>query len=123
MPAVRRDLFILMNNVTNLGPHLGKSKIAREGYNSSQILLLRQTQNALALMGLLLYQLGSRKENYMQEFPYLFGQMLKLSDDLHEMYCKVVRDNDVPNALAGSGLYVAGAEQPYKTLAVLGTAG
>lgn len=120
MPAVRRDLFILMNNVTNLGPHLGKSKIAREGYNSSQILLLRQTQNALALMGLLLYQLGSRKENYMQEFPYLFGQMLKVSDDLHEMYCKVVRDNDVPNALAGSGLYVAGAEQPYKTLAVLG---
>lgn len=120
LPAVRRDLFILMNNVTNLGPYLGKSKIARVGYNSSQILFLRQTQNVLALMGLLLYQLGIRKENYMQEFPYLFGQMLKVSDDLHEMYCKVVRGNDVPNALAGSGLYVAGAEQPYKTLAVLG---
>lgn len=120
LPAVRRDLFILMNNVTNLAPYLGKVKIARVGYSSSQIMLLRQIQNALALMGLLLYQLDIRKEKYMQEFPYLFGQMLKVSDALHEMYCKVVRDNDVPNALAGSGLYVAGTEQPYKTLGVLG---
>lgn len=120
LPVVRRDLFILMNNVANRGPYLGKSKIARRGYNSTQIMLLRQTQNVLALMGLLLYQLGIRKENYMQEFPYLFGQMLKVSDDLHEMYCKVMRGNDVPNALAGSGLYAAGAEQPYRTLSVLG---
>lgn len=56
----------------------------------------------------------------MQEFPYLFGQLLKLSDALHEIYCKAVRDNDIPNTLAGSGLYVSGAEQPYRTLAVLG---
>ena len=56
----------------------------------------------------------------MQEFPYLFGQMLKISDALHVMYCKVVRGNDIPNTLAGSGVYIAGAEQPYKTLGVLG---
>ena len=56
----------------------------------------------------------------MKEFPYLFGQLLKVSDALHEIYCKAMRDNDVPNTLAGSGLYVSGAEQPYKTLAVLG---
>ena len=56
----------------------------------------------------------------MREFPYLFGQLLKISDALHQMYCEVVRDNDVPTVLAGSGLYIAGAEQPYKTLAVLG---
>lgn len=56
----------------------------------------------------------------MQEFPYLFGQLLKVSDALHEIYCKIERDNNVPNVLAGSGLYVSGAEQPYKTLAVLG---
>ena len=53
-----------MNNVTNLGPHLGKSKIAREGYNSSQILLLRQTQNALALMGLLCISSAAEGELY-----------------------------------------------------------
>ena len=56
----------------------------------------------------------------MQEFPYLFGQLLKVSDELHEMYCRVMRNNDVPNVLAGSGLYIMGAEQPYKTLGVLG---
>lgn len=120
LPVVRWNLSVLMNNVANLAPYLGKAGLARKGYDSLQIMLLRQIQNALALIGLFLYQLEIRKEKYMQEFPYLFGQLLKVSDALHEIYCKVMRDNDVPNALAGSGLYVAGAEQPYKTLAVLG---
>lgn len=119
-PEVRRDLNILMNNVMNLAPYLGKAGFARNGYDGSQVILLRQTRNTLALIGLLLYQLEIRKEKYMKEFPYLFGQLLKVSDALHEIYCKVMRDNDVPNTLAGSGLYVSGAEQPYKTLAVLG---
>lgn len=119
-PAVRRDLFILMNNVTNLAPYLGKTGLARGSCDGSQIALLRQTEKALALMGLLLYQLGIGKEKYMQEFPYLFGQLLKVSDELHVMYCKAVRDNDMPNTLAGSGLYVSGEEQPYKTMVLLG---
>lgn len=119
-PAVHRDLFILMNNVTNLSPYLGKIGLARGGCDGSQAVLLFQAWKALAAMGLFLYQLDIRKEKYMQEFPYLFGQLLKVSDALHELYCRVVRSNDVPNALAGSGLYVAGTEQPYKTLAVLG---
>lgn len=56
----------------------------------------------------------------MQEFPYLFGQLLQVSDALHEMYCRVVRDNDIPNTLVGSGMYIMGAEQPYKALGILG---
>ncbi|ANU45811.1 hypothetical protein ADH76_17040 [Enterocloster clostridioformis] len=120
LPEVRRNLYVLMNNVINLAPYLGKAGFARNGYDDSQVILLRQTQNTLALTGLLLYQLEVRKEKYMQEFPYLFGQLLKVSDALHEIYCKIERDNNVPNVLAGSGLYVSGAEQPYKTLAVLG---
>nr|WP_303038915.1 hypothetical protein [Enterocloster clostridioformis] len=120
LPEVRRNLYVLMNNVINLAPYLGKAGFARKGYDDSQVILLRQTQNTLALTGLLLYQLEVRKEKYMQKFPYLFGQLLKVSDALHEIYCKIERDNNVPNVLAGSGLYVSGAEQPYKTLAVLG---
>lgn len=120
LPAVRRTLFVLMKNVSNMAPYIGKTGLPRRGREGLPVVLLQQTRKALALMGLLLYQLGIRKEKYMQEFPYLFGQLLKLSDALHEMYCRVVRDNDVPNALAGSGLYSVGAEQPYKTLAVLG---
>ena len=118
--VIRRDLFVLTSNVINLGPYLGRTGIYRRPYDKSEIILLQQTQKMLVLMGLFLYQLGIRKEKYMQEFPYLFGQLLKVSDELHEMYCRVMRNNDVPNVLAGSGLYIMGAEQPYKTLGVLG---
>lgn len=120
LPEVHRALSVLMNNVTNLVPYLGKAGLAKNGYDGSQSVLFRQIQNVLALMGLFLYQLEVGKEKYMQEFPYLFGQLLKVSDALHVIYCRAMRDNDVPNTLAGSGLYVAGAEQPYRTLAVLG---
>lgn len=117
---IRRDLFDLMNRVANLAPYLGMTEWIRKGYSASQGVPVDQTKMTLGLMGLLLYQLDIRKEKYMQEFSYLFGQLLKVSDELHEMYCKVVRKNEMPNTLAGSGLYAAGAEQPYKTLGILG---
>ena len=56
----------------------------------------------------------------MQDFPYLFGQLLKVSDALHAMYCKIMRDGNVPSQLAGSSMYIAGSEQPYRTLGQLG---
>jgi len=120
LPIVRRNLFILMKNVANLAPYLGKTGLPGKKYKEWPVERLCQTWDILALMGLFLYQLGIRKEKYMQGFPYLFGQLLKVSDSLHEMYCRVVRDNDMPNTLVGSGVYSAGAEQPYKTLALLG---
>lgn len=120
LTVVRKDLFDLMKKLQNLAPYLGKTGILRKEKSAKQINLRNHTLDALALTGLLLYQLGIRREKYMQEFPYLFGQLLQVSDALHEMYCKVVRNNDVPNTLAGSGLYVAGLEQPYRTLGLLG---
>lgn len=118
--VIQRDLFVLTKNTTNLAPYLGKAGVSRRLYDRSEAVIVQQTQKILALMGLFLYQLGSRKEKYMQEFPYLFGQLLQVSDALHEMYCRVVRDNDIPNTLAGSGMYVMGGEQPYKALGILG---
>lgn len=118
--VIRRDLFLLTRNTTNLASYLGKIGIFRRPYDKADFMIVMQTQKILSLMGLFLYQLGTRKEKYMQEFPYLFGQLLSVSDALHEMYCIVVRDNDIPNTLAGSGLYIMGGEQPYKTLGVLG---
>ena len=57
----------------------------------------------------------------MQEFPYLYGQLLKVSDELHAMYTRAVRKtNELPSQLAGSSLYIAAAEAPYRTLAQLG---
>ena len=76
---------------------------------------------AVTIMGLLLFYNNIRKEQYMENFPYLFGQLLKVSDELHTLYCKVVRDGQIPSQLAGSAMYNAAAENPVATLAQLAT--
>ena len=56
----------------------------------------------------------------MNEFPYWFGQLLKASDSLHELYCVNVRDGQIPPQLVGGSMYAAAAEFPLRTLAQLG---
>ena len=56
----------------------------------------------------------------MENTAYLVGQLLKVSDELHSMYCRVQRKGDVPPQLAGNSVFVAAAETPVKALAVLG---
>ena len=51
----------------------------------------------------------------MESNAYLFGQLLQLSDNLHELYCKDVRKGHLPSQLMGSSLYNAAAEFPSKT--------
>ena len=75
----------------------------------------------LSLAGILLYREGIRKENYMDNLPYLLGQLLKVSDELQMMYCRIVRGGDLPTQLAGSGMYRSAAEYPVRTLNMLGT--
>lgn len=55
----------------------------------------------------------------MRGLPYQLGQLLKISDDLHAFYCKIVRNGDVPPRLAGASLYVSASETPVKALAQL----
>ena len=73
----------------------------------------------LALMGLLLYREGIGKDIYMENLPYLYGQLLKASDELHTLYCKVVRGGDLPPQLAGGSLFQSAAEAPIRTLNLL----
>ena len=56
----------------------------------------------------------------MESLPYLYGQLLKVSDELHALYCKVVRGSELPTQLAGGSLYQAAAEAPIRTLNLLG---
>jgi hypothetical protein len=79
----------------------------------------RQKQWLPAIVGLLLYKLGIRKENYMNNAPYLVGNMFKVSDDLHALYCKEVRSNKMPPQLLGNALMVAALESPEQALAQL----
>ena len=55
----------------------------------------------------------------MNSFPYQYGQLLKAADEMHRLYCQVVRDGDMPSQLAGSSLYQAAIESPIKTLDLL----
>jgi hypothetical protein len=71
------------------------------------------------LLGLLLYKLNQFKEDYMGNMPYLLGQILKISDELHAFYCKVVRKGEVPPQLAGNSLLVTAMETPGRVLAQL----
>jgi hypothetical protein len=73
----------------------------------------------IALISLLLYKGKYKKEDYMEDAPFLVGQLLKISDELHAMYCQVVRGGDVPPQLVGNSVFVTASETPVKALAVL----
>jgi len=72
-----------------------------------------------AILGLLLLKLGIRKENYMNNPSYLVGRMLKIADELHAVYCKEVRKNNLPPQLLGNALMVAALDSPMQALSQL----
>ena len=83
-----------------------------------------RVRNLLVLMGLLLYRKNIKKENYMENIPYCYGQLLKVSDELHALYCRVVRKGNegqdpYPPQFVGASLFQSAAEQPLKTLNML----
>lgn len=109
------DLRRLCSQALSLGGFLGNLS-ARKEYRH---MLWEKVKGILALMGLLLYRKGIRKERYMENYPYLYGQLLKASDELHGLYCMVVRNGDIPPQLAGGALFQAATEAPIRTLTVL----
>ena len=112
------DLHVLVRNTTNLAPYTG-TVFAGHLEIDNKGLFISRVKQLLSLMGLLLFKLNIRKEQYMREYSYLLGQLLKVSDELHIMYCRVERKNDVPNQLAGSSLYIAATEQPVRAIVQL----
>lgn len=73
----------------------------------------------LSVIGLLLFKCRILKENYMENFAYLFGQLLNVSDELHLLYCKVKRDGDIPPQLVGSALFTVAGDMPYQAMSLL----
>ncbi len=55
----------------------------------------------------------------MNNAPYLIGNLLKISDDLHALYCKEVRSNNLPPQLLGNALMAAALDSPEQALAQL----
>ena len=50
---------------------------------------------------------------------YLVGRMLKIADELHAVYCKEVRKNNLPPQLLGNALMVAALDSPTQALSQL----
>ena len=115
----RYDLNVLIRNLEPVAMTLGGMTCQHGGGVPSDTII--KFRKSILLLGLLLERLGCRKEQYMQEFPYLYGQLLKVSDALHTLYCRVVRgEKQIPTQLVGGSLYNAAAEMPLQTLAQLG---
>lgn len=83
--------------------------------------LKKEIGDLLPLLGLLLFKSGIKKEVYMQDTAYLIGQILKISDELHALYCEIKRKGEVPPQLAGNSVFVMASETPAQALAMLGT--
>lgn len=68
------------------------------------------------ILGLLLYKLGKTKETYMNESAYQLGRFLRVADEIHRLYCEIVRNKSIPPELCGSSLLTAMLESPARTL-------
>jgi hypothetical protein len=113
---VSADLHCLAEKAMVIGAFLGNKLAEGNLYHP----IWDKIQDMLALTGLMLYRDRIGKDAYMESLPYLYGQLLKVSDELHALYCKVVRDSEMPTQLAGGSMYQAAAEAPIRTLNLLG---
>ena len=115
-----RMLHILVKNTAVIAPYAGMLSAVRQMREEMPPYFLYQLGQAVSLLSLLLFRLDCRKEIFMDQLPYLYGQLLKLSDELHALYCLVERKGAVPPQLAGSGFYMAAQDAPQRTLGQLG---
>ena len=88
--------------------------IKDKGFRS--VTKMKRPGEHLGILGLLLKKLTVNKENYMKGTPYNLGRFLRVADELHSLYCEIIRKNDVPNELCGSSLLMAMMENPESAL-------
>ena len=68
------------------------------------------------ILGLLLLKSGKQKETFMKESAFLLGRFLRIADEIHRLYCEVVRKKELPPELCGSSMLVSMMESPGLTL-------
>ena len=52
----------------------------------------------------------------MKESAFLLGRFLRVADEIHRLYCEIVRKKELPPQLCGSALLVGMMESPTSTL-------
>ena len=113
--SVSADLHRLSESAMSIGSFFGNLS-AKNAWSQP---MQKKAKDMLALMGLLFYRERIGKEKYMESLPYLYGQLLKAADELHALYCKVVRNGEVPSQFVGGTLFQSAAEAPIRTLNIL----
>lgn len=111
-------LELLITRMSRVLIVLGAAKTARERNPLSEPVRW-QSVKAIALLGILLHQLGHHRKNLMQEPITQIGRLLALADSLHQQYCSHVRKGDSPSQLIGNALFNTALEQPVFALARL----
>ena len=112
---VHSDLHRLSENAMAIGAFFG-NLCANKDFRAPA---WGKVKDMLVLIGLFLYREHIRKEDYMESLPYIYGQLLKAADELHALYCNVVRNGDIPPQLVGSSLFQNAAEAPVRTMNLL----
>jgi hypothetical protein len=120
----RYYLRILLNNAQGLFVFLGNQLPRKEKSRSKDMekLFIKSKTGipeVIALISLLLFKGNCKKEDFMEDAAFLVGQLLKISDELHAMYCEVARNGDIPPQLVGNSVFVTSSETPVKALAIL----
>ena len=108
----RRMLSLLLQNTLSLAAEAGNMAHKRrvvENHSAANHL-----ETALPLLGILLKKLNHNKESYMENAPYFIGRFLNLADGLHAVWCKNVRDNQIPPQLLGSSLFASFQMNPVQ---------
>jgi hypothetical protein len=99
--------------------HLGQiDHISQYSLDKYSIESKKATLVTVSLIAILLYKLGFKKEDYMNELAFQIGRILSLVDTLHREYSKVVR-GDIPNQLLGNSMMKTALDNPQKALARL----
>jgi hypothetical protein len=78
------------------------------------------------ILGLLLFKLEKHKEVFMKESAFLLGRFLRVTDEVHRLYCEVVRKKkdgtpDLPPELCGGAFMTSMLEAPTTALGQLCT--
>lgn len=111
-------LALLIQRMSGVLTGLGVVKTTREWTRLSDAVCW-QSLKTIALLGILLRQLGHHREDFMQKTITQVGRLLALADSLHLQYCEHVRKGESPSQLLGNALFSTALDQPVFALARL----
>ncbi|MBQ6617645.1 MAG: hypothetical protein IJH67_14895 [Thermoguttaceae bacterium] len=126
----KREVYVLLShlleNCEELLIYIGGKNGLKKGNDSSKKDKKKEndqricTLQCIAMLGILLKNLNSEKEVYMNKTPFNLGRLLALADQLHIFYCQDVRGGDIPSSLIGNALIPLAKTNPAQALIRLG---